>query len=167
LTPSAPDALAFVRREGVVLQAARGRVPSLAQFVAGERIPGSWWGHPKGQAIFLAAEHVIDSGEVLVCRLVDGKVTYVHRRLWPALVRLAAHLPREGLAQVSDEHTPSGRHRQVVTPFPKWVPPDVQAAAARLSEDEARSQLAPWSWLYDAAPAVRRNVKRKAKRPRA
>jgi hypothetical protein len=100
LGPSAQDALDFVGHEGIVLQAARGPVPSLAEFVAGERIQGSWWGHPKGQAIFRAAEHVIDSGEVPVCRLVDGKITYVHRRLWPALVRLAAHLPHDGLALV-------------------------------------------------------------------
>lgn len=155
-----------MRREGLVLQAARGRVPSLAEFVAGERIQGSWWGHPKGREIFRAAGHVIESGEVLVCRLVDGKITYVHRRLWPALVRLAARLPHDGLAQVAEEHTPSGQHRRHVTPFPNWVPPEVAAAAARLSEEEAQRQLAPWAWLYEAAPAVRGRVKRKAARPR-
>lgn len=149
---SAQDALEFVRREGIVLQAARGRVPSLAEFVAGERIRGSWWGHPKGHEIFRAAGHVIDSGEVLVCRLVDAKVTYVHRRLWPALVRLAARFPPGGLAQVAEEHTPSGRHRKRVTPFPRWVPPEVDAEARRLSEGEALRQLAPWAWLYGQEP---------------
>src|SRR6266851_9298228 len=83
------QALAFVEKHGVVLQAARGPVPSFAEFVAGERIRGSWWGHPKGHEIFRLTEAVIDSGQVLVCKLIDGKVTYVHRRLWPALVRLS------------------------------------------------------------------------------
>jgi hypothetical protein len=165
LRPSPPDALEFVRREGIVLQSARGRVPSLAELVAGGRIAGSWWGHPKGHEIFRAAERVIESGEVLVCRLVDGKITYVHRRLWPALVRLAPRFPPGGLAQVAEEHTSSGRHRRRVTPFPEWVPPDVEAAAARLSEAEAERQLAPWPWLHAAAPVARGRAKRKA-RPR-
>jgi hypothetical protein len=149
MSPSPSDALAFVRRQGIVLQSAHGRVPSLAEFVAGERIRGSWWGHAKGHAIFAAAEHVIDSGEALVCRLVDGKITYVHRRLWPALIRLAALLPKDALTQVSEEHTASGKHVRRLTPFPDWVPPDAAAAAGRLTEEEARRVLAPWPWLQD------------------
>jgi hypothetical protein len=141
-------ALAFVKREGIVLQAARGRVPNLAEFVAGGPIRGSWWGHAKGQDIFVAANHVVDSGEVLVCRLLDGKVTFVHRRLWPALVRLATRLPPDGLAQISQEHTASGRHERHVTPYPKWVPPEVAKEAARLSEAEAEKTMAKWSWLF-------------------
>src|SRR5688572_4456807 len=142
------SALAFVKREGIVLQSARGRVPSLAEFVAGGPIRGSWWGHAKGQDIFVAANRVVDSGEVLVCRLVDGKVTFVHRRLWPALVRLATRLPPDGLAQISQEHTASGRHERRITPYPKWVPPAVSKEAARLSEAEAEKQMAKWSWLF-------------------
>jgi hypothetical protein len=145
--PTADDALAFVRREGIVLQAARGRVPSLAESIAGGPIRGSWWGHPKGHEIFRAAERVIGSGEVLVCRLLDGKVTYVHRTLWPALVRLAARFPPESLAQVSEEHTPSGYHRRRVTPFPEWVPQEVATDAATLSEADAERALARWPWL--------------------
>lgn len=152
---SARDALAFVSREGIVLQAARGRVPNLAEFVAGERIRGSWWGHAKGKEIFRAANDVADSGDALVCRLVDGKVTFVHRRLWPALVRLADRLPPDGLAQVWEEHTASGRHERHVTPYPKWVPRDVAAEAARLSQADAEEQMARWSWLLAAAPRPR------------
>ena len=147
---NARDALAFVEREGIVLQSARGRVPNLAEFVAGERIRGSWWGHAKGQEIFRTINHVVDSGEVLVCQLVDGKVTFAHRRLWSALVRLDRRLPADGLAQISEEHTASGHHERRVTPYPKWVPRDVARDAARLSEAEAEKQLAPWSWLLSA-----------------
>ncbi|HYU44419.1 MAG TPA: hypothetical protein VEQ84_19905, partial [Vicinamibacteria bacterium] len=119
---NAREALTFVEREGIVLQSARGRVPNLAEFVAGERIRGSWWGHAKGKEIFRAASHVADSGDVLVCQLVDGKVTFVHRRLWAALVRLGRRLPADGLAQISEEHTASGRHERRVTPYLEWVP---------------------------------------------
>jgi hypothetical protein len=144
-------ALAFVKREGIVLQAARGRVPNLAEFVAGAPIRGSWWGHPKGKAIFDAANFVEDSGDVLVCRLVDGKVTFVHRRLWPALVRLADRVAKGGLDQISEEHTASGHHERRVTPFPDWVPREVIAAAAKLSEVRALQQIGRWAWLIGGA----------------
>jgi hypothetical protein len=64
----------------MVLQAARGPVLSLANTIAGENIRGSWWGHPKSGEIFRAARAVCENPEVLVCKLVDNKVTYVHRR---------------------------------------------------------------------------------------
>jgi hypothetical protein len=138
---TAARALAFVERHGIVLQAARGPVPSLAEAVAGERIRGSWWGHEKGHAIFAAAGAVADSPDVLVCRLVQGKITYVHRRLWPALVRLASRFPAESLAAVREEHTAAGHHRRLLTTFADWVPPDVERAAVGLSEREAETQL--------------------------
>lgn len=137
------QALAFVETHGVVLQAARGPIPSLAEAVAGERIRGSWWGHPKGQQIFVAAEAVCESPDVLVCKLVDGKVTYVHRRLWPALVKLASAFPRDRLAKVWSEHTARGAHRTRRTAFPAWVPADVERQAERLPLAEAQALLAP------------------------
>ena len=108
MTPE--EALAFVAHHGVVLQAARGPVPSLAEAVAGGPIRGSWWGHPKGRAIFRAASAVSEHPDVLVCKLADGKVTYVHRRLWPALVKLAPRFRADQLARVRDQHTATGTH---------------------------------------------------------
>ena len=81
-----------------------------------------------------------DSDQVLVCRLVEGKVTFVHRRLWPALVRLAGMLPRRGLAAIREEHTARGKHRVRVTPFPRWVPKPVLDQARRLSQADAVAQ---------------------------
>jgi len=77
-----------------------------------------------------------------VCQLVDGKITYVHRRLWPALVRLAGRFSKQRLAAVKETHTPAGKHKLLVTPFPKWVPNEVLRAAQKLTEKEAASQLA-------------------------
>jgi hypothetical protein len=131
--------MAFVERHGVVLQAARGPVPSLAEAIAGEPIRGSWWAHPKGRAIFRAAEALSESDAVLVCKLVADKVTYVHRRLWPALVKLEGRFRRAQLARVSNEHTPSGAHAVRREPFPRWVPADVVRQAERLSVEEAEA----------------------------
>jgi hypothetical protein len=139
---SPKQALAFVRRHGVVLQAARGPVPSLAEAVAGEPIRGSWWAHRKGHEIFRAAEAASGSPDVLVCTLVEGKVSFVHRRLWPALVKLAPSFPRARLAKVWEEHTPSGAHRSRRLAFPRWVPADVARQARCLSVAKARRLLA-------------------------
>ena len=134
------EALAFVRKHGVVLMSARGPVPSLAQAIAGAPFRGSWWGHPMAHHMYRVFEGVCDSDQVLVCRLVGGKVTFVHRRLWPALVRLAGMLPRRGLAAIREEHTARGKHRVRVTPFPRWVPKPVLDQARRLSQADAVAQ---------------------------
>jgi hypothetical protein len=138
---TAEAAIEFVRDHGIVLEAARGQAPSFSDTVAGAVIQGSWWGHPQGKLIFRLTRAVRDSGDVLVCRLIDGKITYVHRRLWPALVRLAPQFKKEDLASLRDVHTSSGVHKLVTTAFPEWVPEDVAAAARALSEEEARRQL--------------------------
>lgn len=138
---TAEEAIEFVKDHGIVLEAARGQAPSFSDTVAGTVIKGSWWGHPQGKLIFRLTRAVRDSGDVLVCRLIDGKITYVHRRLWPALVRLAPQFKQEDLAWLRDVHTSSGAHKLVTTAFPEWVPKDVAAAARALSEGEARRQL--------------------------
>lgn len=142
---SSPEAaLAFVEEQGVVLESGHGPVPSLTQAIAGESIRGSWWGHPKGRAIFRATRTIRDSADILVCRLIDGKITYVPRRLWPALVRLADQLGPRRLDAIREEHTTSGAHKLVKTAFPQWVPTDVRKAAEKLSEAKARSSFGDW-----------------------
>jgi hypothetical protein len=55
---------------------------------------------------------------VIATPLVDGKIMLIHRRLWPALVRVANRFPEERLAAVDEEHTASGAHRTIKIPFP-------------------------------------------------
>jgi hypothetical protein len=137
------EALAFVKRHGIVLQAARGPVPSLAEAIAGGPIRGSWWGHSKGRVIYSATQAISESPDVLVCKLIDGKITYVHRRLWPALVKLAPRFQPKQLARVWDEHTKTGAHVSRNEPFPKWVPGEILRQADALSVSEAEKALAP------------------------
>ena len=155
------EAMAFIHEHGVVLESAKGPVPRMAEVIAGEPIKGSWWAHPKGHSIFAVFEKVKASQDVLVCRLVDGKVTFVHRRLWPALVRAAKRFSADQLAQVHEEHTAAGHHVSRSVPFPKWVPADVADAARRLDEREALAALGEWT----ASSAVpRHKTKRRAKK---
>jgi len=152
MTPK--QGLAFVKRHGIVLQAARGPVPNLAEAIAGGPIRGSWWGHEKGREIFRVADAIGESRDVLVCKLVNGHITYVHRRLWPALVKLASQFPKARLAKVWNEHTPKGAHRSRSQAFPRWVPSAVLEEARQLSPRDAERILAPWLELVLEKPDV-------------
>jgi len=141
---NATQAIQFVKKHGVVLESAHGPVPILAEIVAGERIRGSWWGHPKSQVIFRLTRTVRDSDDILVCRLIHGKVTYIHRRLWSALVRLAKQFDKKNLGRIREIHTSRGKHELQVVAFPQWVPEKVKLSARKMSEVKAVSQLGNW-----------------------
>lgn len=138
------EAETFIRKRGVVLESARGATPSLAEAIAGGPIRGSWWAHPESQRIFDVTREIRRSDDILVCRLGAGKVTFVHRRLWPALVKLASRIPCERLARLREIHTQSGQHRVEQTPFPEWVPNEVVSEATLMSDDVALAQLRHW-----------------------
>jgi len=142
---TAAEALAFVEEHGVVLASAKGPVPCLTELIAGEPIKGSWWSHPKSHQIWAILESVTDSKDVLVCRLVKGKITLVHRRLWPALARLGSRFPPKRISKVSQEHTASGRHVNKEVPFPRWVPARLLKQAKAISEEEAFAALGEWA----------------------
>jgi hypothetical protein len=159
MTPK--QAIAFVKANGIVLESGRGPVPSLAEAISGAPIRGSWWAHPKASTIFLCSRAVRQSANVLVCRLVGGKVTYVHHRLWPALVRLADRFDADRLGVIEEIHTASGVHKVKVTAFREWVPEAVAEAAANLTDDAATTLLQ----LVPTTPATRtKRVHRQAKR---
>lgn len=101
-------------------------------------------GHSKGQEVFRVTEAVAESPDVLVCKLVAGKVTCLHRRLWPALVKLVSRFQKAQLAKVWNEHTPSGSHRLRTIAFPDWVPSDAFLDAERLTIADAEQMLSPW-----------------------
>ena len=141
----AADAVAFVRAHGVVLASAKGPVPNLADAIAGEAIRGSWWGHPDGKRIFALMRAVEGEPDVLACNVVGGKRTFVHARLWPALVRCASRFPARNLAWTREVHSASGKHERVDLAFPAWVPAHAADAARGLSEADALAALGEWA----------------------
>jgi len=139
MTPK--QAIVFVKANGVVLESGRGPIPNLAEEIAGAPIRGSYWAHPKANDIFLCSRAIRKSVDVLVCRLVGRKVTYVHRRLWPALVRLAERFDADQLAAIQEVHTLSGKHEVHTTAYPDWLTDDVRHASLELTEMEAAALL--------------------------
>ena len=91
------DVLAELCEHGMLLASAKGPIPNVAELVVGEPIRGSWWAHPRSHEIFAVLNELADSPEVARLRLIHGKITFVHRRIWPALVRLSSRFPDHAL----------------------------------------------------------------------
>ena len=83
------DALGTLERDGLLLLSDTS-LPSLAALVAGEPIRGSWWGHRSGAAIFAVATELDAHADVATAKLLGGKVTFVHRRLFATLASVGA-----------------------------------------------------------------------------
>jgi hypothetical protein len=76
--------LARLKAYGFLLESDQ-RLPSVCSIVTGEPLRGSWWAHPKAQTIFQVNESLEDHADVLLTKMISGKVTWVHRQLWPEL----------------------------------------------------------------------------------
>src|SRR5713226_6050431 len=74
-----------LRARGLLLQQ-DALLPNVVAAVAGQPVRGSWWAHPQGHAIYNTLNALAEHPDVLVTRLVQGKVTFVHRRLWGAVL---------------------------------------------------------------------------------
>jgi hypothetical protein len=68
---------------------ADAKLPSVTTMIAGEPVQGSWWAHPLAHAIFFALRDLEAHPDLLMLRLVAGKDTFVHRRLWPEVAAIA------------------------------------------------------------------------------
>jgi hypothetical protein len=80
--------LAEVRERGLLMLHDK-QLASVSLLVAGEPVAGSWWSHPAGKAIFAASSGLDEHDDVMATKLVGGKVTFVERALWPALLAVA------------------------------------------------------------------------------
>ena len=81
--------LRVLEEHRVILEQAKvDGVPSMLEAIIGERPAGSWWSHPDGKLVYRLAEAAYDSGQLLALRLIGGKVTWVHRSLWPQILRV-------------------------------------------------------------------------------
>lgn len=74
---TARQALAFIRKHGVVLEAAQEPGPSLAEVIARrDPVRRRWWSHPKSHEIFAVTRAIRNSDDVLVCRLAKQRAAH-------------------------------------------------------------------------------------------
>ncbi len=144
-----------LEHDGLLLQQDKS-LTSVVGLVTGEVLSTSWWSHPRAQEIFAILQRL--EAVALATRLVAGKVTLVHRKLWPALLTVetstepwhrdvanatAPKVIQERLLSVAKEvHTESGRHEVVFEPWRTWakregVTPMVDVADAREALERA------------------------------
>jgi hypothetical protein len=119
------------------------RLPSLTSLVVGAPVGGSWWGHPRGKEIYRLLNQLAEHPQVLLVKLVSTKVTFVHQRLWPAVVGVGqsrAAWQLDGLTQAStfllglvDESS-----RLDWEDIPPFLPPDNNRAAESVRALESR-----------------------------
>jgi len=70
------------------------KLPSVCTLITGTPLKGSWWSHPQAQTIFQVNEKLEEHPDVLITKLVSGKVTFVHRNLWPEILAVGtSHEP--------------------------------------------------------------------------
>ena len=80
--------LAELESRGLLL-VSDAKLPSLASMIAGGPVHGSWWAHPASHMIFRTLTELSSHPDVLVVKLIGGKNTLVHRRVWPEVVAIA------------------------------------------------------------------------------
>lgn len=80
--------LGELERHGLLLQQDQA-LPNVVEIVTGETLRSSWWKHPRARDVFCVLSELAEHRDVLFTKLVGGKVTLVHRALWPALAAVA------------------------------------------------------------------------------
>jgi hypothetical protein len=58
------------------------------EILTGQLPRGSWWSHPRANDIYDILMSVEQHPDVLTAKLLSGKVTLIHRALWPALLTI-------------------------------------------------------------------------------
>src|SRR5262245_59204708 len=80
--------MAHLQTYGLLLQHDKV-LPSLSTLVARTPVHGSWWAHPQAHTIYTLLNTLAAHPDVLTVKLLLGKATFIHRRLWPALLAVA------------------------------------------------------------------------------
>lgn len=129
----------WVRSHGLVMVSPTANMPSLVRELAGEDIRGSWWSHPKANAIYNTWKDLEDHPDILSLKLLDRKITLVHRKLWPFLLvavfdpdwraAVAAQLSQETLALLKEVEEHDTLQLDLVSP--SWPDGDQALKKAR------------------------------------
>jgi hypothetical protein len=64
------------------------KLPSVTGLVAGDTGGRSWWAHPQAKQMYGLSCGLRDHPDVLLVKLISGKLTFIHRPLWPAIVAI-------------------------------------------------------------------------------
>jgi hypothetical protein len=133
------------------------RLPSVVGVIAGGPLSASWWGHPRGRQIFRCLEHLHAHPDVVTTRLIGGKVTYLHRDLWPALLAVVTAgeaWQRRGLSPAARallRRVGAGASVRAAGPDAKELQERLLAYAQEVHTEAGQHEvvLRPWSAVRD------------------
>ena len=154
-----------LRAKGLLLQQDK-TLPSVVGLITGEALRTSWWSHPRGRTIFAVLSELADRRDVLFTKLLRGKSTLVHRRLWPALLAVGAARDRWQLDRLS-----TGARRvlravdrdegpvRATGAFASELESRLLVVARQIHTDEGRHELVLQGWRAWAAAVKCRRVR--------
>ena len=73
---------ALIHDKGLLLQTDPVAVSAVG-LLGGGPVAGSWWARPDGKLIFAGLQLLEHDPDIALFKLLNRKVTFVHRRLWP------------------------------------------------------------------------------------
>ncbi|HEV7241603.1 MAG TPA: hypothetical protein VGQ36_20390 [Thermoanaerobaculia bacterium] len=159
--------LAALARAGLLLQQDKHAL-NVVTLITGETLRTSWWSHPKAQLIFAVLSRLDEHADVLLTKLLQGKVTLVHRSLWPAVLAVASGAepwqtagiskPARRLLTSIDEAEHPIRHSG---PVVKELESRLLAHAQEIHTESGKHEivLQPWSmWAREARVKPLRSV---------
>jgi hypothetical protein len=134
--------------------------PNAIEVLTGQFPRGSWWSHPQANEIYDILQSVERHPDVLMAKLLAGKVTFIHRALWPALLAVAvAREPwqTQGLSPVSERWLATFDEAEAagapVPPVSRTVSKEMEsrlllfAESVHASEGKHETRLESWrSW---------------------
>jgi hypothetical protein len=155
---AAKACLIHLVRHGLLMKA-DAKLPSVTTIVTGEPVRGSWWAHPLAHTIFFALRDLESHPDLLLAKLVAGKDTFVHRRLWPEFTAIA--LAREpwqtrGIRSLI-EHSIAAESIEELSPAVQALESRllVHGIQAHTPEGRHRKQLETWQqWAARAGQSL-------------
>jgi hypothetical protein len=79
--------LTQLKEHGLLLQT-DANLPNVCVLITGAPVRGSWWAHSRSHEIFRVNCELAAHPDVLVSKLISGKITYLHRPLWAAVMAI-------------------------------------------------------------------------------
>ena len=74
--------VALIHDKGLLLQTDPVAVSAVG-LLGGGAVAGSWWARPDGKIIFAGLQVLEHDPDIALFKLLNSKVAFVHRRLWP------------------------------------------------------------------------------------
>jgi len=121
--------------------------PNVYQLIAGDSRRGSWWGDEQAHTIFALNEMLEDHPDVLVMKLISGKVTFVHRELWGQIYSIGVAREEWQLRKLSP-----GAKLLLRLSTPKESCKQTNSATRRLAQNPARRRRS-LSCVYCSMPS--------------